>query len=615
MSAKTIAKSKLAWTGILIVIIAALIFLPSINNRIVPIHGTGRVQDKPKASSRSLNDQPPMASNAAPASASSGGEQAGHSIIFRVLDAENARGIAGAAVITRKLAEAVSEALTDQNGQCVVPVAEFSAVAVRARGYVSRAVLFRPNDEFPSEYIFRLQKGIAVSGYVRSEDGKPIQDAKLNLTAIPLPSSLPKPTDREVTNAMLEVQTDPSGHWNCDELPAEVRAIELRLTHPEHLPCEYTTDPAPVQFPSRSIQSVAMSELKSGKAVMLMKRGFLITGIVTDERGAGIDGAQVVRLDISVPTSGPPGALKRTAVAAMTGLNSVSSPSGRLFNAIVKTDQDGKFTFEPMPEAHTVVATHQKGFAVAKTEQFSSSITLDLQPWGRIEGVLRVGSKPGANQRVALSTLIPASRPPGIDVRLTAVSDAEGKFTFPAVLPGDYRISLEAMGAAGSQSTIGTVRSGETCKVTLGGMGRPVIGSVVVMGIDSQIDWSRVGHSMVLKLPDAQVPSRADLNAYVAWANTDEGRNWIRAQRQYGFRIGPDGSFRVEDVEAGTYTMNILVPPTAGHPMTPIRIEVVVPEIPRGRSDTPFDLGVLKLQISGKANSESQLCAGGVGES
>ncbi len=857
MSAKTITKSRLAWTGILIVIISALIFLPRIKNRMAQNEEGSRGPEKSKASSGSINNQFPMGSKASVASASSGSEETGHLMVFRVLDAATGRGIAGATVIARKLTESGSEMETDKNGQCVVPVADFSAVAVRAAGYVSRVLLFRPNDEYPAEYTFKLEKGIAVGGYVCGEDGKSIKDAKLNIKAVSPPSSFAKPTDREVMYGTLGAQTDASGHWICDEVPVAVQTIELQLTHPEYLPCEYTTDPALIQIPSLSIQSVALSELKSGKALLRMKPGFLITGTVTDERGTGIDSAQVGRIDKGVPASdwqtvsttsggrfsftgtgsgqlmlvvqasgyapatknleaaprmppveirlergqivrghvideegkpvvgaqviclrdvdypltwkgrtdpdgrffrdsapaksqkygivaegfhyeeehvlepgkeneirlrrllsihisgrvidaktkmpidkfkvmassdnwrgvdasaegrngefvlflndmslsgeaasrfalrleaegyrpdldqsiefkegdrkleitlvradglsgvvrmaggavvagasvflcggqsasGPPNAPKRPAIATMSGLNAVSAPSGRLFNASVKSDEDGKFTFDPMPEAHTVVATHEKGFAVAKAEQFPALMTLDLEPWGRIEGVLRVGSKPGAKQRVALVSLVPAFRPAGLDVRLAALSDQDGKFAFATVPPGEYRISLESMAAAGSQSTIAAVRSGETSEVTLGGMGRPVIGRVVVIGIDSQIDWSRVGHALVRKLPDVQVPSRADIAAYNAWAETEEGRNRIRLQRQYGFRIEPDGSFRVEDVEAGTYTMNILVPPNPGHPMASIRTEIVVPEIPGGRSDTPLDLGVLKLQF------------------
>ncbi len=42
------------------------------------------------------------------------------------------------------------------------------------------------------------------------------------------------------------VQTHSSGHWIFDELPAAVQAIEHLLSHPEHLPFEFTTDGAAI---------------------------------------------------------------------------------------------------------------------------------------------------------------------------------------------------------------------------------------------------------------------------------------------------------------------------------------------------------------------------------
>jgi hypothetical protein len=52
-----------------------------------------------------------------------------------------------------------------------------------------------------------------------------------------------------------------------------------------------------------------------------------------------------------------------------------------------------------------------------------------------------------------------------------------------------------------------------------------------------------------------------------------------------------DGSFRIEDVLPGTYTLHIQTPEL----MTVTR-EVVVPDIPGGRTDVPLNIGVLTIR-------------------
>ncbi len=69
-------------------------------------------------------------------------------------------------------------------------------------------------------------------------------------------------------------------------------------------------------------------------------------------------------------------------------------------------------------------------------------------------------------------------------------------------------------------------------------------------------------------------------------------------------KLEADGSFRVEDVEAGTYELSIMLSepprdpyrPGIGHDfLATARREVVVPPMPGGRSDEPLDLGTIPV--------------------
>jgi hypothetical protein len=68
------------------------------------------------------------------------------------------------------------------------------------------------------------------------------------------------------------------------------------------------------------------------------------------------------------------------------------------------------------------------------------------------------------------------------------------------------------------------------------------------------------------------------------------------------FKLAPDGSFRIEDVPAGKYTLKLMViaPPEKGR-VDPNRTiakaekQVVVPAMASGRSDEPLDVGTIEM--------------------
>ena len=71
-----------------------------------------------------------------------------------------------------------------------------------------------------------------------------------------------------------------------------------------------------------------------------------------------------------------------------------------------------------------------------------------------------------------------------------------------------------------------------------------------------------------------------------------------------GVRLAPDGSFRVEDVPAGDYRLEVSIqgrPPAAfdpdGRQLAPLKHFFTVPEMPGGRSDVPLDLGTVAMRL------------------
>jgi hypothetical protein len=75
---------------------------------------------------------------------------------------------------------------------------------------------------------------VSVGGMVTDPSGQPIGHAKVSLVGIV----------RDEVGQFIEVgygsaTTDVVGRWACDQMPAALDALGLRLTHPEFQPAEY----------------------------------------------------------------------------------------------------------------------------------------------------------------------------------------------------------------------------------------------------------------------------------------------------------------------------------------------------------------------------------------
>ena len=150
--------------------------------------------------------------------------------------------------------------------------------------------------------------------------------------------------------------------------------------------------------------------------------------------------------------------------------------------------------------------------------------------------------------------------------------------------------------AGGSPSALLDVAPAATVKLTLGGTGRPVVGKAALPAeLAGRDDWL-FDFSYLVRKPPSQGHSGAG-----------EAGPVRRADTSITFKTEHDGSFRIDDVEAGTYDLLITVSkrPTdqggRGHEvLATTRHEVIVPAMPGGRSDEPLDLGVIILTAEKK---------------
>jgi len=303
--------------------------------------------------------------------------------------------------------------------------------------------------------------------------------------------------------------------------------------------------------------------------------GVAATKIVLGKGGGTIEGT--VLLPDGRPAEGAFVALKK----AGKGLN---LRDGRLAgypnDTIATTDAAGHFVLPSDSDATALFASHSAGLGKITT---NSSITsggtceVALQPWGRIEGTLRIGNRPGTNETIELIERSQASSG-DVSFALATTTDSEGRFVFTGVPPGRRQIYRKTQeGPHTFLSSILSpveVKAGEVARVAFGGTGRPVVGKVVIMPPGQTVDWKLV--RVEVRVDWEQRSSMADLAA--------------------------DGTFRADSIPAGACRVLVTGWQKSVGMMPSVMVastnrEVLMPQAPGGRSEEAQDLGTVEVPI------------------
>jgi hypothetical protein len=236
-----------------------------------------------------------------------------------------------------------------------------------------------------------------------------------------------------------------------------------------------------------------------------------------------------------------------------------------------KTDADGVFGFPSPGKDYSVMVTHTRGFALATSDQLAGASTVVAQPWGRIEGTLRVGTESGANQ-----TVVARVADKGNVYEANAQTDEQGNFVISRVPPTSVQLCRQTPINPRPftrlyRSDLGTadVRPGQTTHVVLGGTGRTVIGRVLAPQEHGKaVNWKYTAVSLST-LSSIAKHSGAPYQTMV----DDEGRFHIDDVAPGSYRLDvsasepPQSTLQVEGLPFGTMTRDITIPPaTSGNP-------------------------------------------------
>ena len=304
-------------------------------------------------------------------------------------------------------------------------------------------------------------------------------------------------------------------------------------------------------------------------------------------------------------------------VALSNSDNYVRIENGHLmFNLVVdtanhtKTGSDGRYTFRPQEKPVAIVAAHEAGFGVRPRDHLAPAFDVTLVPWGRIEGVLKIGKNYAPNKKVS-AWLNKHAIDGRIDYETT--TDEHGRFVFERVTPGAITVyryvdTADHRGWIPSNPAVVDVNPGQSVHIEVGGQGRPVVGQLKIPQGFKLTDLvcgfcklATIRHEP--RQPDDYPDYSSDEKGawYERFWKTPEGKMFYQEERQYAVALNADGTFRIDDVPAGQYVLTL---PFRGRTssdeseiLAAAQSDVAVPSIPGGRSDEPLDLGTIKLDV------------------
>jgi hypothetical protein len=311
------------------------------------------------------------------------------------------------------------------------------------------------------------------------------------------------------------------------------------------------------------------------------------------------DPSRGVRGQLRLPDGGPAGGAQ---VVLLTLEHSVTLNQGRFegssVDLLVTADAQGRFSIRRDPKAHSLAVVSDAGIARIRVRDFSRPLSVELQAWGRIEGVVRVANLPPSGAYVTLADRS-ADQYRGCVHFGVEQSRAEihprGAFAIDRVPPGRFYVYFDrGPGIPHSFRTAVDVQPGRVAHVEVGGTGRTVTGHLLPEPGRVK-NWTKEAAYAAFKGDNERIPRPKDLtgDALAFWEvdywESEAGRGYLERNESYGLALSPDGSFRVEGVPPGVYKLLVV-----GSDFS-LEREVVIPIAEEGDA-MPVDLGTVTTQ-------------------
>ena len=355
-------------------------------------------------------------------------------------------------------------------------------------------------------------------------------------------------------------------------------------------------------------------------------------------QGAGIGGPSgVVRLGDGEAAAGATVLLIRPApeghaYAAYFVDGKIQNAAG---SVVMQTNEAGRFSFAEQQGPFKLVVLDDRGYAETGADNLQPSMVIELKPWGKVEGKLRIGGRVSAGEKIVVQRVDDDPQRMTICHRFETTTDAQGHFVLNRVAPCEAFAGRELEYTRERSNTtffdhavpVG-VQPGQTAQVTIGGTGRTIVGRVTLpTGHRDFGDTFTVG---TLSRPHPGSPPHPEnienmsmaqrLEWWNTWSASAAGKAWMKATSQANMMhtavmVQADGSFRSEDIPPGNYLLNIRVHELHKGPAWGVGAQIggasQAITVDNGPADKPVDAGTIQLKAQPSVRAaKSQPAAG-----
>ena len=242
-----------------------------------------------------------------------------HALKITVLDAATGQPVVGAEVTAPSLADYLhpektenSKRITDAAGVATVSVPvdiphaeqmQNFSVHVKYPDYAEREVMWIADgggvrDTLPDDYTVRVEPGLTIGGFVRDEHGTPVAGAQVALSGstykgFRLGTGIKTQQEySSIRSGDAVITTDEKGYWKKDHFPADLTEVRIEVVRPGGARAEFAT--ATVRRgPGDEVEEISLDALKARQAVLALKEGVTIRGLVADEAGHPLGGVRL----------------------------------------------------------------------------------------------------------------------------------------------------------------------------------------------------------------------------------------------------------------------------------------------------------------------------------
>lgn len=270
-----------------------------------------------------------------------------------------------------------------------------------------------------------------------------------------------------------------------------------------------------------------------------LRKATPLTGTIKTPDGTAASGAEIFLVSEELPLYLENNRVKTyPALAPKAGVRSVQSAA------------DGAFSIARDTPGAILVAMHETGaLIIPDPALLVDGMTIQLEHWGSITGTARDSGKPLPQQAVGLTIEASQVRSMPIGLEYTATTNADGQFTFDRIFPRPYAIEKIApdvrqgliMQELATYAPVVRAEAGKTTRVEIGTNGRQITGKAAIEGEKEPRSLAPVAVRIYTRRGDPKTPQEMEA--------------WLASRRVYTTQLKADGSFSLDSVQPGEYTM------------------------------------------------------------